>query len=124
MEIIVSAPKFQEIEQKMTLETIPEGYVRDYILIENRKYVCTGGCGTGFGDRWDYFFIDQIMSISDYDGALTPLSYGEHWKEVDLNNRCRSYAGMKVKCEGIPHVFVGEQIIVKSNQSEKQLELF
>jgi len=123
MEITVPIPKFNEIESKLTLESIPEGYVINHIILDNKKYAVTGGCGSGKGG-WEEFYIHEIIPLEIYTDTLKPTNYGEHWKEVAAGSRPRSYTGMLVKCEGMQHVFVGEQITVKSNNTEKQLLMF
>jgi len=70
------------------------------------------------------FHIHEVIPIENYKGELKPLKYTEHFNEVALNNRKRSYTGMLIKCAGIKSVFIGEQISVRCNDYEKQLELF
>lgn len=123
MDIYVSSPKFKEIENNLGLEFIPSGYCLNFIFIDNKKYVVTGGCGSG-NNGWMNFHIHEVVPIEIYKGVLKPLNYSEHFKEVELKNRERSYTGMKIKCAGIKSVFVGDQITVKCNDYEKQLELF
>jgi len=103
MKIFLPVPKFNEIESKLALDTIPSGYVINYIILENKKYVVTGGCGSG-KCGWIEFYIYEIIPIEIYKDSLKPLNYAEHFKEVELNNRNRSYTGMLIKCEGIQNV--------------------
>jgi len=123
MKVTVPIPKFNEIESKLTLESVPEGYVTSHIIQDNKKYAVIGGCGSG-KNGWEEFYIHEIIPLEIYLGHLKPLDYVDHFKEVTTGNRERSYTGMLVKCEGIQHVFVGEKITVKSSNSEKQLLIF
>ncbi|HEY6913209.1 MAG TPA: hypothetical protein VI413_00920, partial [Paludibacter sp.] len=93
MLITVPIPKFKEIESKLAIENIPEGYVINHIILDNKKYVITGGCGNGKGG-WEYFWMTEIIPLEIYTGDLKPLNYGEHWKEVRAEKRPRRYAGM------------------------------
>ena len=124
MIIALPFPKFKEIESKLSIHTIPEGYVNDYIILNNRKYVAVGGCGNGKGTGWEYFWIHEIIPISIYDGMHPPLTYSEHNRAVELKKRERGYTGILVNCDKILHVFVGELITVECSKSEKQLEIF
>ena len=123
MKISVPIPKFNELESKLTLESIPEGHVTNHIILDNKKYAVVGGCGSG-NCGWKEFYIHEIIPLEIYTGELVPMKYGEHFKEVTAGNRERCYTGMLIKCEGIQHVFVGEKITVECSNSEKQLEIF
>jgi len=122
--ITVPIPKFKEIESKLSLSTIIDGYVTDYFMLENRKFAAVGAMGTGTGIGWAALFIYEIIPISIYKGSLCPMTYQEHFNDVDKGNRERRYNGMLISCERIQHVFIGEKITVKCSNSEKQLEIF
>lgn len=56
-------------------------------------YVCTGGVHYVKTLELDLY---RIIHVSEYKGALKPLSYGEHLQEVDLKRRPRCYTGRMV----------------------------
>lgn len=58
MKIAVSIPKFNELENKLTLETIPEGNITNHIILDNKKYAVVGGCGNG-KCGWEEFYIHE-----------------------------------------------------------------
>lgn len=121
--IEVSLPKFEEIERKMTHNTIVDGYISEVTIIDSKMYAVTGGCGNG-RNGWEYFTLYEVVPIENYKGKCCPLDYTAHWQEVDKNNRVRSYAGMKVSYNHHLHVFDGLQLWVYCNNEYKQLELF
>lgn len=54
-------------------------------------YICTGAIS--YKLQIQQLELEQVVPLENFKGTLKPLFRGEHWQEVDLKRRPRSYIG-------------------------------
>jgi hypothetical protein len=122
--LFVPRPKFEEMSEKISCLTITENGNCRTTTFGNKKFVITGAAGTGTGIGWAYLEGFEVTPEEVYTGSLVPMDYSKHWFDVEQGNRERSYAGMRIKADGIKVVFLGPRVRFNPVNTGEQIKLF
>ncbi|QKX07721.1 hypothetical protein HN014_22235 (plasmid) [Aquimarina sp. TRL1] len=127
METIVSIPKFWEFEKSICPGLISEkGQIKMVVDLQGLKYVGIESITPLIrnGRRENIILAIQAIPLEVYSGDLKPLTYNEHFLEVNLKKRKHGYNGMLVTLQNSKVVLSGENIKIKAEQKQEQLSIF
>lgn len=125
MTIKVSQSKFDEMQEMISVETIPNGYAKGFVTVKGIPYIITGSMGKGTGESGQKkFWGNKIVDLRLYNGDLEALSYDDYKLSVEKGERERGYNSIMTKCNGIDVVILPEQAAFEVEEPEKQLNLF
>lgn len=108
--ISIPADLFSSLGNKIDIPGIIEGKVKHLPVINNKTYCLSGGVGAGNGNGYTSIDAYEAVIIDNYKGDKIPLNYGDHFREVDKQERERSYDGLKIEHKREKYVLVGPEI--------------
>jgi len=122
--IIVPGPKFDEMIEKISCQSIAEGKNSPTVKFGGKTFVITSAAGTGTGYYWESVGGYEVVPEALYLGDLVPMKYQVHFGAVLDGKRPRSYNGLLLTADGKPFVCIGEKISFKPSLEGKQIDLF
>lgn len=130
MTIKVPIPKFIKMQSMYSGQSIAEeGRALDYTMLNNRKHIVTSTLHKANTVRPDGVNADvlsafPVIPLSEYRDELEPLTRNDHWLNVGVDGRERSYEGMSISIKGEQHVVCGKVVNVEFQNSGQQASLF
>lgn len=122
-EIKVPEYKYHEMAKQLNGSIAESDKITNSVFFENKEYIICHGVGTGTGAGWELLGGYRIEPLSSYKGTLKPLERGQHWQEVELGRRDRSYEGRLISKSGVKYV-ICERYNFLQNTSDIQTKLF
>ncbi|MER0442674.1 hypothetical protein [Emticicia sp. W12TSBA100-4] len=97
-ELQVPAYKFDEMCIILDAMSLADGdKVKHTCFYDKKEYIITSATGTGRGNGYDFLEGYRVEVFAMYKGTLKPLLRGEHWQQVELGRRQRTYQGRLIK---------------------------
>lgn len=123
-ELRVPAYKFDEMAIILDAMSLSESEkVKHTCFYDKKEYIITSARGTGRGVGYDFLEGYRVEVLSMYKGSLKPLDRGEHWQQVELGRRQRSYEGRLIK-NGVRKLVVCEPYRFIKTEALTQTSLF
>lgn len=121
---IVPKPKFDEMSEKISCQSIVEGKNSPTVKFGGKTFVITSAAGTGNGHYWEYVEGYEVVPEARYLGDLVPMKYQVHFGAVLDGIRPRSYNGLLITADGKPFVCIGERTRFEPSVEGIQIDLF
>lgn len=123
-ELYVPAYKFDEMSIILDPMSLSESEkVKHTCFYDKKEYIITSAQGSGRGGGYTFLEGYRVEVLSMYKGSLKPLLRGEHWQQVELGRRQRSYEGRLIK-HGIRKLVVCEPYTFYKTEALTQTSLF
>lgn len=123
-ELYVPAYKFDEMSIILDSMSLSESEkVKNTCFYDKKEYIITSARGSGDGRSYDFLEGYRVEVLSMYKGELKPLERGEHWVEVELGRRERSYEGRLIK-NGVRKLVICEPYLFYKTDALTQTSLF
>lgn len=123
-ELRVPAYKFDEMSIILDAMSLSESEkVKHTCFYDKKEYIITSAEGSGRGHGYEFLEGYRVEVLSQYKGELEPLDRGNHWQQVELGRRRRTYQGRLVK-HGVRKLVVCEPHRFYKTDALTQTSLF
>lgn len=100
IEIDVPTFKYKEMAKKLSTAELSESdKASGTVFWNNQEFIIHSAMGTGTGIGWALLWGSRVEDLKTYKGTLKPLERSEHYTEIELGRRKRSFNGRIIKCE-------------------------